>query len=342
MLGRYVARVFILYWFGLLFGSLFIFFFIKLISPEGGEIAFPSGGWKFAIYLLPYYLSFFFPVVTFIASILTLGRLSTQNELTGAFSIGMRTRNILNWTWLVVIFITISAYTFSLYLGPAGWKKVEEALGNLIADIKNLPLRSFISTRNIAVYRESPDTIFINIKGANYSITILGESPEAIKDGLLLKNGNGVFVSRKNRYGFSFETLEIPSDVLKLERGDNKRAMSIRELVQFSRNLKKYNLNPNPPLAEISERFFYPLSTLLFFIISIPVGLRISSRSFAFSITFSLIFYLIFFSIYSGLKILSGRGIINPYAGPAIYIILLSSFAAILYASMKKRMFRFE
>lgn len=328
---------------GLLLFSLFIFFFVKLLSPEREGIPIVlAGEWKLALFLLPSYLFYFLPALTFLSAILTMGRLTTQNELIGAVSIGMSMRHILRETGTIVLIFTIASYTFSLYLSPLGWEKVEDTLRNLVVDVEKLPVNRFVSSGNVAVYRKNDNRLFISVRKPKFLTTIIGENPEPLEKGLRLKNGNGILISKKYKYSFSFKTLDIPSNLLQIEKGDNKRGMQIKELLKFSKDLKKYGFNPNPPLAEISERFSYPISTFIFFLLSIPIGLRLSSKPFAFSLTFSIIFYLTFFSIYSGLKILSNKGIINPYSGPVIYIFLLSFFTLSLYITHRKKRFILE
>lgn len=341
MLRRYTATFFIFYFLIIGTGTLFLFFIIKLLTPAPVEFLPAKSAVKIGIYLIPSYLIYFFPFVTFLSAILLFRRLSLQNELLAGVSLGMSAWRISSPVLLLSTIITGASYFFSLYLGPQGWRKFEreymEFQRELLPDEKR-----FYSYQQFTIYAGSKErgimkNMFLNFReGPGRQVALFSGEGYLINGYLFLIDGKGVVYSKERAYFFEFEKMKIPLSIFteKIRKKFFRKSLSTKELFRVAEELKKTPYNPYPLIVEALERMIYPLSTLIFAFLSVPLGFSLSERKIPPAVSGSLL-YLLFFSFYLSLKILSNKGAISPFAGIPLPFFLFIIFT--IYFMWKKR-----
>lgn len=341
MLKKDISLLFILYFFILGTSAIFLFFIIKILSPDTKEL-FPAATIALmGIYVIPSYLIYFFPFITFLSSILVLGKLAIENFLLAGVSLGMSAWRICAPFIFVSVFITGFSYFFSIYLGPLGWKKFEKKYEKVkMESIINYGV--FHSFENLTFFAERKEGnrlrgVFLHYKEDRKELVLLSEGGHVEEGKIVFEEGSGGMFSKERFYFFEFDEMKFPISIVmeKTKKTFFKKSLSIKELFRYAKELKKARFNPNPVIVEALERLIYPFNTFLFAIFSIPIGFTVIERRFSLSLLTGCVSYLLFFSLYTTFKVLSNKGVINPFIGLPFPTLLLLIFA--LFFSWVKR-----
>lgn len=336
MLKRDISFLFILYF--LITGGLgiLLFFIIKILAPDTSEIVPIGRAVGMGIYLIPSYLIYFFPFVTFLSSIMLLGKLAIENFSLAWVSLGMSTWRLGKPIFFISGFITGISYLFSIYLGPMGWKKFEKKYEKMEVE-SIISYGRFRSFENFTLFVEGKEenllkNIFLNYKEDNEGELVLLSKDGYVEGGkIVLHNGSGGLYSTKGRfYFFQFREMKLPLSIIseKVKKKFFKKSLSIRELFKFAEKLKKAHYNPNPVIVEALERLIYPFNTFLLIIFSIPLGFTLTERKTSINLLIACISYLLFFSLYTTFKVLSNKGVISPFIGIPFptFLLLICTF----------------
>lgn len=302
-------------------GGIFLFFIIKILTPDTGELIPAYTAVTMGIYIIPSYLIYFIPFVTFLSSILVLGKLAIENFLLAGVSLGMSAWKIGKPLIFISVLVTGISYISSIYLGPLGWKKFEEKYEKVQIE-SIISYGAFHSFENLTFYVERKEdnqlnNIFLNYKESKGELVLLSKEGYIDEGKIVLHNGSGGLFSKERFYFFEFEEMKFPVSILieKIKRKFFKKSLSIKQLFQFAKKLEKAHYNPNPVRVEALERLIYPFNAFLFVIFSIPLGFTLVERKFSLNLLIACIYYLLFFSFYTAFKVLSNKGLINPFIG---------------------------
>ncbi len=321
MLKKDISLLFLLYFVSTGISGIALFFIIKIFSPEIEGFVPKNASVIIGIYVVPSYFIYFFPFVTFLSSILLLGKLALENFLLAGVSLGMSAWRIGKPLFIISIFITGISYMFSIYIGPWGWKKFEKKYEEIQVEsiISYGTFRTFENTSFFVERNEGNllKNIFLSYKEERGELSLF--SREGFVDGgkIVLRKGSGALYSKDKFYFFEFDEMKFPVSIFteKIKKKFFKKSLSIKELFRFAKELKKAGYNPNPVIVEALERLIYPFNTFLFAIFSIPLGFALTERKFSFTLLLGCVIYLSFFSFYAVLKVLSNKGVVNPFIG---------------------------
>ena len=314
---------------------------------------------KLLFYMVPWLLSFTFPMASLTSVILTFGRLSNDGELTAMRASGISLYRIA--FPVLMLGGIISAATFILN---------DQVSSN--ASYASRKVIKEIGLRSPAAYLEAGTfirgfenyVIFIyDVKGNKFkniriyqpqegkpTRTIVAESGEINtfpeKNLLELKLFNGTSeepspTDPENFYKLNFRTYYMTIDlskVLKKEKIDKKvREMTMRELRSEIHKYGKEGIGSLPLFVEVYKKINMSIASFVLILIGIPLGIRAhrSEKSIGFGI--SLILFAIYWGIFLGGIALSLKGGAPPSIGVSLPNIAFFVFGMVSFIITARR-----
>ncbi len=310
-------------------------------------------------FMIPWLLSFTFPMASLTSVILTFGRFSSDGELTAMRASGVSLYRIA--FPIIVTGAVISATTFILN---------DQISSN--ASYESRKVIKEIGLKNPAAYLEAGTfirgfenyVIFIyDVKGNKFrniriyqpqegkpTRTIVAESGEINtfpeKNLLELKLFNGTSeepspTDPENFYKLNFRTYYMTIDlsrILKKEKIDKKtREMTMNELRnEITRSIRQ-KIDPMPLFVEAYKKINMSIASLVLILVGIPLGIRAhrSEKSIGFGIS------LVLFAMYWGLFLagiaMSLRGTTPPSIGVSLPNIVFFAAGVIIFIFTARR-----
>lgn len=291
---------------------------------------------KLFCYMLPWLFTFTVPISVLTATLLTFGRLSSDNEIIAMRASGISIYKLVMPLIMVGLVISLISYELNDWILP----RLRFETRKLVAQIgaKNpaayLEAGTFIKAfkgyivfiygidknklTNIRIYQPQegrPTRTIIAQKGEiNYI-----KDRDAIK--LKLINGTVDEPNPKdpnNFYKLNFKTYIMMLDLkegrdLKFEK--KKSDMSIDELNSEIKTLKAEGVNATPLLIEVHKKISYSFSSLIFILIGIPLALMARRGEKSIGFVLSVFVIAAFYLLQLGGEALAIKGILFPALG---------------------------
>lgn len=306
--------------------------------------------------MLPYSLQFILPIAIMAGLLLSLGRLSSDNEIISIRASGMSTFKLI----LPFLILGIIFSLFSVLLHDRIAPKAHFERRRIIYDIGSkspaaaLEPGIFINSfekyiifvyeidgnrfRNIRIYEpqgdDKPPRTIIAKRGEFISI------PEKNILKLKLVDGTSDEINPNNPnnfYKMNFHTYFMTLDFAKGEtRGPiRKKAkdMSLRELWGNMQDLRKKQIYDDPLAAEFHKKIAMSFSSLVFFLLGVPLGIITRRREKAANISLAFLIVGAYFILTLCVESLSKQGNLAPSSGMWIPNIIFG--AAGIYLSAK-------
>jgi lipopolysaccharide export system permease protein len=306
---------------------------IELIVNRGGSI---TNILMLFAFICPSFLILTIPTSVLLATLLTLGRLSGDSEITAFKASGMS---------LYQLFLPIAIFSFLAYLltsflvfyglpwGNRGFKATLYMIAQSKADIE-IKERVFNDAFNgLVVYvdkvpvqgRKMEGILIYDERDKGKSNTIFAKegflvsNPESQEVILRLCNGNiHRFEPRTNifqraQFGTYDLRLELAKAFVALEKKLKEHEMSIQEIRKKIAQMKAKGEDTTSQKVELHKRYAIPFACLVFGLIGVPLGIqpRRSGRSFGF--IFSILILLIYYVSLIAFEILAVRRAIPAY-----------------------------
>jgi lipopolysaccharide export system permease protein len=292
-----------------------IFKLIELIINRGGNV---KNILMLLVFIAPSFLTFTIPTAVLLGILLTFGRLSGDSEITAFKASGIS---------LYQLFIPISLFSISAFLitsflvfyglpwGNRGFistlyliaqskpdVEVKERVFNdsfkgLVVYVDKVPVQGK-KMEGILIYDER-DNKNVNTIFAQEGFLI--SNPQSQEVVLKLLNGNiHRFEPQTNAYQkIAFEAydlkIELWKSIVDIERKLKEHEMSIDEIKEKIKKMKKQGEDTTPQEVELHKRYAIPFACIVFGLIGVPLGIqpRRSGRSygFVFSILILLAYY---------------------------------------------------
>ncbi len=291
---------------------------------------------KLFLYMLPWLFTFTVPISVLTATLLTFGRLSSDNEITAMRASGISLYKLVYPLVLLGLVISLVSYELNDWILP----RLRYETRKLVTQIgsKNpaayLEAGTFIKAfkgyivfiygidknklTNIRIYQPQegrPTRTIIAQKGEMDYI----ESKDAIR----LKLINGTVDEPNpndpnNFYKLNFKTYIMTLDLregrdLKIDK--KKSDMSIDELKEKIKALKAEGVDPSPLQMEIHKKISYSFSSLIFILIGIPLALMARRGEKSIGFVLSVFVIVTFYLIQLGGEALAIKGILFPALG---------------------------
>lgn len=284
----------------------------------------------------PFLLPFIIPMSVLVATLLTFGRLSHDNEI-----LAMRASGLPFWKTAVPLAAAVtvlclfsfvlsdriastSHYAYRRLLTQIGIESPAAVLeeGTFIKKFKNFVIFIYQIDKNklkgIRIYQPQE---------GKPTRTIVAESGELVtipeKNIVMLKLVHGTTDEPDAKdpsklYKLNFRTYDLPLNVSEAreggELGKKSKEMTVRELTAEIKKLGKAGIAATYPLsAEIHNKIALSLSSLVFLLIGIPLGMTVrrSEKSINFGISFVLM--ALYWTLLIGGKALAQKGVAPPF-----------------------------
>ncbi len=287
-----------------------------LIIRKGVEA---SSALKIFLFLAPYLLKFILPLSVLLSTLLTMGRISSDNEILALRSSGFFLGHIL------AMFIILGTIV-SLFLVIVNDKIVPQAHFQSRVILKQIgkknPL-SFIEPgvfidgfKDFILFVQDVDVnrlkkVFIYQVGKdNQNSLIFAEHGEFVVDGNIMhvKLSDGFMEGPQMKYRINFRThfIHMPLGEQKQNVSRKPVDMSLKDLQEEIVRFEERNLDPLPLRVEFHQKISFSFSALIFALLGFGVGGNIKHRekSVNFGISFfTALFYYLFYMLAEALAL---------------------------------------
>ncbi|MDP3790507.1 MAG: LptF/LptG family permease [Candidatus Omnitrophota bacterium] len=291
-------------------------------------------------FMIPWLLSFTFPMASLTSVILTFGRFSSDGELTAMKASGISLYRIA--FPIIMVGAMISAATF--ILNDQISSNASYASRKVIKEIGLKNPTAYLEAGTFIRGFENYVIFIYDVKGNKFkniriyqpqegkpTRTIVAESGEINtfpeKNLLELKLFNGTSeepspTDPENFYKLNFRTYYMTIDlakILKKEKIDKKtREMTMKELrVEIKKDIAQ-KIDPMPVLVEMYKKINMSIASFVLILIGIPLGIRAhrSEKSIGFGI--SLLLFAMYWGVFLGGIAMSLRGTLPPSIGVSL------------------------
>lgn len=304
---------------------------VDLIINKGADIV--SVG-KLFMFLIPYLLTYTLPIACLSAVLLSLGRLTSDNEIVAIRSSGIHILRLILPLVTVGLIFSLGLTMFNDHLIPythfASRKTlIEIGIKTPTATLEPGVFINSFERYILFVYRIEKNKLF-NIRiyepqgDSNPTRTIVAKRGEFIslpeKGIVKLKlidgtadepdpsNPNNFYKLNFKAYFMTLNAVNAQQDELRKKPKD----MTLKELVFQIRTLKESGVDPRPLVAHLHERIALAFSCLVFILFGCPLALITRRREK--SVNFALAFMIagVYYLMLLGAEALSLQGYLNP------------------------------
>lgn len=358
LLKKHILREFLVT-FGLCFGTFVLIFMLGRGLIEMADLVFNKDVdillvFKLVLYSMPFLLIFVIPMSVLLASLLTFGKLSHDNEIMAIKASGVSFFKIFLPLLVGVLPLCLACYILADRFGSTSHWAYRQLLlqiglespgaaleeGTFIKKFKNFIIFIYEIDKNklkgIRIYQPQeakPTRTIIAQKGELITV------PEKNLVILRLIHGTSDEPDPKNPaklYKLNFKTYDLPLGLHGLKNeplGKKPKEMTVKELKNEIQRLRESGVTVTAPLAaEIHNKIAIAFSSLAFLLIGVPLGItaRRSDRAINFGISLGLMtLYWLFFI---GGKALAQKGITPPFLSLEFSNLLIGSCGFFLLA----------
>ncbi len=356
ILRNYVLKDFL----GAFFMSMFVLTFVmilgnliklaELIIAKGVSLAIAG---KLFLYLIPFLFSFILPISALCGVLLSVGRLSGDNELIAIRSSGVHLFKFLLPLLIVGVILSMFAIILNNKIIPLAHHKTRETLLQMGTENPTAALEAgtFITAfdkfiifiyhidghklSNVRIYEpqgeNKPPRTIIAKKGE----FILLPEKKILK--LKLMDGTSDEINPsdpENFYKLNFKTYFMNID---FKKQDNKKVdkktkdMTLQELREEISYFKKKGIDPAPIFTEIYKRFTLSLSCLIFIIVGAPFAMITRRREKSINFGFAFLIVALYYLMLIGCEALSMEGKLPPWIAMGIPNIVFGTIGATMF-----------
>jgi len=290
---------------------------------------------KLFLFMIPYLLTYTVPIAALTAVLLSLGRLSSDNEIVAIRASGINLFSMLSPLLIIGVILSLFLVVFNDRVIPYAHFASRKTL--IEVGVKNptaaLEPGIFINSFDkyiLFIYKIDQNKLS-NIRiyepqGENKPTrTIVAKRGEFIaipeKNMIKLKLVDGTSdepdpSNPSNFYKLNFKTYFMNLNLSKMQDADQiekkPKDMTILELEKEAEKLKKEGVDPSPIITEINEKISLAFSCLVFIILGIPLAIitRRREKSINFGISFLIVG--VYYLMLLGAEALSLQGNMNP------------------------------
>jgi lipopolysaccharide export system permease protein len=292
---------------------------------------------KLFLFMSPYMLTYALPIALLIATLLAFGRLSGDNEIIAIRASGVNLFHLVAPLILLGFIVSLALVIFNNQISSYAHFAYRKTL--LEIGIKN-PTAAF--EEGVFINSFQKYILFIyNVDRKKNRLnnvriyepqgegkptrTIIAKSGEFItdpgKNTVKLKLMDGTSdepdpQSPTNFYKLNFKTyfmnlfLAKQKDSKKIEK--KPKEMTIQELQQHIKELKKSGIDPTPEVIKIMEKLTLAFSALVFMLLAIPMGIITRRREKSINMGIALLIISVYYPLFIGCETLGIQGILNP------------------------------
>ena len=309
-------------------GSGTLFRIAQYVTEYGASLASVA---KIFVLSLPGVVIWTFPMSMLLSSLLTIGRLSGNSEITAMKSCGISFYRIAMPAIALGAVVSVFAIGFNEYVVP--WSN--EAYSNVLNyEIKgNLAPQS---KEHIIIKEIREGTIQRLIYARQYEAdtnTMYGISMQAFEEGNLSHVENAEYAKWQNNQwtmysgiiydvskGETHHTMHFNSQVLPINQSPNEiirsqkkpEEMSMKELKAQIEIMRAQYVNTSKLEAELYQRVTIPMASLIFTLVAIPLGMQPNRNNSSRGFVISIIIIFIYYSLMTMAGAIAQSGTVDP------------------------------
>ncbi len=303
---------------------------------------------KLFLYSIPEMVFYSLPMSVLLACILSAGRLYRDNEVTIFQASGRSNIRLFLPIFLFAIFLSLLALFFNYFIVSKANNELSK--GYFYAQMKkDIPIakqnifykdfekgilkrsfyaREFInSTMYDPIVEEFNDGQITSIIQAKKSILVNGKW--IFKQGVIYNISEKKYNSSLKFDNYSFSFLPQLENVAGEIR--TPKEMNYLELSSYIKSLKISGTNTSALEVQLYQKISIPLTSSLFFLVGIPLGLNKKSKTSSFAFTFSLFFIFGYYTLMFACTALGSTNTLNPIIASWLPDILTLIFGCILF-----------
>lgn len=335
ILDRYIFReVFKSFIFGICaFSAVFIgsgtlFRIAQYITEYGASV---SSIVKIFVLSLPGVVIWTFPMSMLLASLLTIGRLSGNSEITAMKSCGISFYRIATPAIVLGAFVSLFAVAFNEFVVPWSNQAYSNVLeyeikGNLapqsqehiiIKDIKDGKIEKLIYAREFVADDNTMRGIAMqsfeagelkHVENAEYAEW--RNNMWTMHNGMIYDVADG-----KNQHTMKFDTQVLPinESPRQIVQGQKKpEEMTMKELGEQIGIMKTQYVNTSKLETELHQRITVPMASLIFTLVGVPLGMQPNRNSSSMGFVMSIIIIFIYYSLMTMAGAIAQGGTVPP------------------------------
>lgn len=293
---------------------------------------------KLFLFMTPYIVTYALPIALLVAVLMSLGRLSNDNEIVAIRASGVNLFNLMLPLVIIGSVLSLSLiifndkaasyahYTYRKTLIEIGIKNPTAALeeGVFINSFQKYVLFIYRVDQkknklsNIRIYEpqgEGKPTRTIVAKTGEF---VAAPQTNSVK--LKLMNGTSDEPDPENPVNFyklNFKTYFLNLSLGQMQdKGDIRKKpkdMTIQELRNEISKLKTENIDPLPLITEINEKITLAFACLVFVLLGAPLAVITRRREKSINIGIALLLIIIYYPLFIGCEALAMQDMVNPW-----------------------------
>lgn len=309
--------------------------------------------------LMPWLLTFTIPISILSATLLSFGRLASDNEIIALKASGVSLYKIAAPAIVVSLIVSLFCVPLNDKILPESGYKARKLIkeigirnplallepGVFIKGFKNYVIFVYSikgnKMKNIRIYQPQDGGSTRTIVAEKGEVIV---NPEAGTVRLKLQNGSADEAlphDPDNFYKLIFETYYMTLDLkeaLKFEEIDKKpREMNIAEIKAEISKLEKENINATPLYIEMHNKLALAFSNFVFVLIGIPIAIRTHRREKSINFGLTMLLFLIYWAIMLGGVACAIRQIVPPWVGIWMANAVLAFTGVILFFKFARK-----
>lgn len=292
---------------------------------------------KIFILMAPYIVTYALPISLLIAVLMALGRLSSDNEIIAIRASGVNLFSLILPLLTIGLIISLALTIFNdraaSYAHYAYRKTLKEVgIKNPTAAFEEgVFINSFQKYILFIYHVDQKKNKLYNVRiyepqgEGKPTRTIVAKSGEFIaapeKNSIKLKLVDGTSdepdpENPRNFYKLNFKTYFMSLNPEQQAGGKiekKPKEMTIQELREKIRKLKKENIDPAPLITEINEKVTLAFSAFIFMLIGAPFAIITRRREKSINIGIAILIIIIYYPLFIGCEALGIQGRINPW-----------------------------
>jgi LPS export ABC transporter permease LptF len=310
---------------------------------------------KLFIFMAPYIVTYALPIAVLVGILMSLGRLSSDNEIVAIRASGINLFSLVLPLLIMGIILSLALVVFndraSSYAHYA-YRKIlfEIGIKNPTAVLEEGVFINSFEKYVLFIYRiDQKKNKLSNVRiyepqgEGKPTRTIVAKSGEFIavpeKNVVKLKLVDGTSDEPDPENPTNFYKLNFKTYFMNLSLGQTQgkgkiekkpKDMTIQELRSEISKLKKEKIDPSPLITEINEKLSLAASCFVFMVLGIPLAIITRRREKSINIGISVLIIVAYYSLFIGCEALAIQGQLNPQIAMWVPNILFGIIGVIL------------
>ncbi len=313
---------------------------------------------KIVLLEAPNFANWSFPVAILFSTLMSMGRLAKDNELTAFFTNGLSLYRLFIPFLLLSSFSVLSAYFVQEYLVTKAATKQEEILNNnpiLREDnaepdpfITRLDNGEFIAAKFFdkqqgrlghVVYdnwmREQGNELYVSaygaVEGDFLQMGMRQDNPAYVYDQM---TPDGLYTGRTDE---TATQVNLQVDLkTQLTQMKTPQELTQTELAEQSKLKKKRGANPAEDLTDFHLKFSSPFASLAFALVAMPLSLRAPRDERLIGLVFSFLLVLFYYTVFFISKLMGYNGVLPPWLAAWMMNIIFAFISLGIFATSRK------